>query len=231
MLPDPLHFLAATNPISEFAASRNLLCNCLHTHLELRLICLDHIVMLDEFLHLQSQNTEFKPNWDNEFRFSETLVATLSKMVITEILLMQKTTCKRSWNPRWVKSNMVSHLSYQCIVSCFLTTKNNLTFKTILTESGKKKEQKQRDALVYNSRPFNNGYPLDTTKLLVIKSNNDSISSHKGKMVETGWQGVMEIYNVCEMKAWEERSISPPFPYPFWNSAPNKENGSESVLC
>lgn len=143
----------------------------------------------------------------------------------------RKQLAKRSRNPRWVKSNMVSHLSYQCIISCFLTTKNNLTFKTILTESGKKKEQKQRDALVYNSRPFNNGYPLDTTKLLVIKSNNDSISSHKGKMVETGWQGVMEIYNVCEMKAWEERSISPPFPYPFWNSAPNKENGSESVLC
>jgi hypothetical protein len=68
----------------------------------------------------------------------------------------------------------------------FLDNKNNLTFKTILTESGKKKEPKQRDALVYNSRPFNNGYPLDTTKLLVIKSNNDSISSHKGKMVKTG---------------------------------------------
>lgn len=101
MLPDSLRFLAATNPISEFAASRNhLLCNCLHTYLELWLIFLDHIVMLDEFLHLQSQNAEFKPNWDNEFRFSETLVATLSKMVITEILLMQKTTCKKELKPK-----------------------------------------------------------------------------------------------------------------------------------
>lgn len=141
MLPDPLHFLAATNPISEFAASRNLLCNCLHTHLELWLIFLDHIVMLDEFLHLQSQNTEFKPNWDNEFRFSETLVATLSKMVITEILLMQKTTCKRSWNPRWVKSNMVSHLSYQCIVSCFLTTKTIWHLRQFWQSQGKRRNQ------------------------------------------------------------------------------------------
>ncbi len=130
------------------------------------------------------------------------------------------------WNPTW---SVIFHTSVHRPM--FLDNKNNLTLRQFWQSQGKKKEQKQRDALVYNSRPFNNGYPLDTTKLLVIKSNNDSISSHKGKMVETGWQGVMEIYNVCEMKAWEEHSISPSFPYPFRNSAPNKENGSESVLC
>ncbi len=123
MLPDPLHFLAATNPIWEFAASRNLLCNCLHTHLELWLIFLDHIVMLDKFLHLQSQTAEFKPNWDNEFHFSETLVLHCPKRWSQKFYWCRKQLAKGVETPRWVKSNMVSHLSYQCIVSCFLTTK------------------------------------------------------------------------------------------------------------
>jgi hypothetical protein len=142
MLPDPLHFLAATNPISEFAASRNLLCNYLHTHLELRLIFLDHIVMLDEFLHLQSQNADCKPNWDNEFRFSDTLLLHCPKQWSQKFYWCRKATCKRSWNPRWVKSNMVSHLSYQCASSHVSWQQKQFDIKTILTESGEKKGTK-----------------------------------------------------------------------------------------
>jgi hypothetical protein len=62
MLPDPLHFLAATNPISRVYCVQKSTLQLLAYPFGTSIDFLDHIVMLNEFLHLQSQNAEFKPN-------------------------------------------------------------------------------------------------------------------------------------------------------------------------